>query len=224
MLGFPKWLLFGICSASIGGAIWVAISHFANAEVGYVALGIGFLAGVGVRFGAGDENEGFLPGVAAVIAAVAVILFAKWMSVTLAVNAAFAGADGTAFEVPDFANDRDAAIAWTADDLLENRDPEGLGAGLDWPAGQSYLTAERPEHYPPALREEAAEAWDGLDDAGRQAQITEWTPPPDALDDMKDVIRMQAFQANFSPWDLLWFGLAAFTAFGLGSGAAGGDD
>ena len=220
MIGFPKWLLFGLCSASIGGAVWVALSYFLNVEVVYLALGIGFLAGVGVRFAAGDDHDGFLPGAAAVIAAVAVIAFSKYMVVSLAVNA-FLGGVEMQRDVPDFAADRGAAIAWTADEIIETRHPDDLGAGLDWPPGMTYHDATRPEHYPPALLDEATEAWDGLSEEERARKIALWSEPVEI--DL-NAIKMQAFQAQFGLFDLLWFGLAAFTAFGLGSGTVGGDD
>ena len=93
MIGFPKWLLAGVVAASVGGAVWVALAYFLGVEVGYIAWGIGFLAGVGVRWAAG-ENGGFLPGAAAVIAAVAVVAFSKYMAVSVAMDAAFADSFG----------------------------------------------------------------------------------------------------------------------------------
>ena len=216
MIDFPKWLLFGVVAASVGGAVWVGLSYFLNVEVGYLAWGIGFLAGVGVRYAAGD-SEGFLPGAAAVIAAVGVVAFSKYMAVSLAVNAMFAGF--VPGDVPDYANDRDAAVVRWADTLLKARDPDGLGADLDWPPGQSYETARRPEDYPPALAAEAGESWDGLSDGARRSMIADWSETPDA-----DAVKQELFFAQFGIFDLLWFGLAAFTAFGLGSGTVGGDD
>ena len=103
MIGFPKWLLFGVVAASVGGAVWVGLRYFLNVEVGFLAWGIGFLAGLGVRYAAG-EDEGFLPGAAAVIAAVGVVAFSKYMAVSLAVNAMLGGFDPGA--MPDYANDR----------------------------------------------------------------------------------------------------------------------
>jgi hypothetical protein len=43
----------GAVGAVIGGAIWAAIAIATDFEVGYVAVLVGFLAGAGVRWGAG---------------------------------------------------------------------------------------------------------------------------------------------------------------------------
>jgi hypothetical protein len=39
----------------------------------------------------------------------------------------------------------------------------------------------------------------------------------------EDSITESAFSESFSGWNLLWFGLAAYTAFQLGSGMAAED-
>ncbi len=67
----------------MGAAIWIAIGYFANYEVGWIAWGIGFLVGLGVRTAA-DDDEGFSPGMAAV--AIATILIAKYAVVSLLVT------------------------------------------------------------------------------------------------------------------------------------------
>ncbi|MEZ6096102.1 MAG: hypothetical protein R3C03_18070 [Pirellulaceae bacterium] len=35
----------GLAAGLMGAAIWAAIAYFANVEIGYVAVGIGFLVG-----------------------------------------------------------------------------------------------------------------------------------------------------------------------------------
>jgi hypothetical protein len=69
----------------VGAAIWIAIGYFANYEVGWIAWGIGFLVGLGVRTAA-DDDEGFSPGMAAAAVAVATILIAKYAVVSLLVT------------------------------------------------------------------------------------------------------------------------------------------
>ena len=51
-MSFLKWLAAGFIGAAIGGAVWVGVGYFAEAEVGYIAWGIGLLAGIGVRVAA----------------------------------------------------------------------------------------------------------------------------------------------------------------------------
>ena len=211
MLSFPKWLLAGFCGGAVGGAVWVAVSYFGGVEIGWLAWGIGGLAGLAVRLTAGD-SEGAGPGFAAALAAVAVILGSKYLVAVLTVNQLAGMID----DLPDYANDRDAAISRWADEMLEARDPVGLGGDLDWPPGQSYETASRPEHYPPALAKEATESWDRFDPAARAKIIEGWERGADLGE-----LRAKLFAAQFGLMDLLFFGLAAVTAWGLGSGAGG---
>lgn len=64
-----KWLLAGFIGGAFGAVAWALLYHYADFEVGWIAWGIGALAGVGVRAVAKD-NHGFAPGVVAVLAAV----------------------------------------------------------------------------------------------------------------------------------------------------------
>ena len=233
MFGFPKWLLAGVVAASVGGAVWVALAYFLSVEVGYLARGIGFLAGVGVRFAAGDD-DGFLPGAAAVIAAVAVIAFAKYMTVSLLVDkevaAARAQADAEGVPDPPDYEDRSVALALLADAMILEEHP-GDAETLDWPPGQTFEDATRIEQYPEEYRARAAEDWDARDEEARAAQIRDWAEQRERSMEafrqfeaaMIDGVKRQAFKDAFDFFDLLWFGLAAFTAFGVGSGTVGDD-
>ncbi len=64
-----KWFGAGFLGGCVGAVIWALVYHFANFEVGWIAWGIGALAGVGVRI-VTDEEHGLLPGAIAVLAAV----------------------------------------------------------------------------------------------------------------------------------------------------------
>jgi hypothetical protein len=86
MFGFPKWILAGSIGGAIGAAVWAAISYFANAEVGYVAWGIGFIVGFMVRLVAGEKEEGLAPGLTAALIAVVAVLGGKYAGVQLLVN------------------------------------------------------------------------------------------------------------------------------------------
>jgi len=64
-MNFLKWLLAGF----IGAAIGVGVGYFAEAKVGYIAWGIGLLAGIGVRVAANEDDLGMMSGFAAILSA-----------------------------------------------------------------------------------------------------------------------------------------------------------
>ena len=64
-MNFLKWLLAGF----IGAAIGVGVGYFAEAKVGYIAWGIGLLAGIGVRVAANEDDLGMMSGIAAILSA-----------------------------------------------------------------------------------------------------------------------------------------------------------
>ena len=84
--GFPKWVLAGSIGGLVGAAIWAAISYAVNAEVGYVAWGIGGIVGIAVRFVAGEREEGIGPGVTAAVIAILAVLGGKYAAVHMLVS------------------------------------------------------------------------------------------------------------------------------------------
>lgn len=52
----PLALAGGAVGALVGAGVWAAIAVFTNFEVGYVAVLVGYLAGLGVRLGAGGAR------------------------------------------------------------------------------------------------------------------------------------------------------------------------
>ncbi len=74
------WAAAGIVAGLVGAAIWMAIAHFANMEIGWIAWGIGFLVGISVRLAAHrfDIDESPTLGVYAAAVAVGSIALAKY--------------------------------------------------------------------------------------------------------------------------------------------------
>lgn len=74
------WASAGILAGLIGAAIWMAIAHFANMEIGWIAWGIGFLVGISVRLAAhtADIDESPTLGTYAAAVAVGSIALAKY--------------------------------------------------------------------------------------------------------------------------------------------------
>ena len=51
-----KGIVGGILAAAVGGIIWGAIATWTNYEIGYLAIGIGFLCGAGVVYISGGKK------------------------------------------------------------------------------------------------------------------------------------------------------------------------
>lgn len=152
-------------------------------------------------------------GVAAVVAAVLVIAGSKYMVVSLLVDKAFEETD-TSNELRVTA---ESMIVGIADGVVGEF--ETAGKRLAWPPGMSVELAESQSDYPPDVWAEASKRWSELGADEQQRQTTEREALMQQLmGAFTDDIRGDAFKESFSPFDLLWFGLAAFTAFRLGSG------
>lgn len=232
---FPLWLLAGFLGAAVGGAAWVGIGYFTSYEVGWIAWGIGFLAGIGVRAAAG-QDEGVPPGLAAVTAAIAVVAASKFLVVYLLVEKNMAEAEQL-FDQMAVAeeegpgidwDDAEVPVSWLADEIYE-AEYVANDKELEFPGGEVYETEEIADDYPPELWRTASERWEAMSDEEHAAKISAWEEgmdfDPEAMRrqfaELKVEIREEAFRESFGLFDLLWFGLAAFTAFKLGSGATG---
>jgi hypothetical protein len=80
-----KAIIGGLVGAAIGAAVWAAIVHYGDYEIGIVAWGIGVLAGVGVRIGAGDRLSG-LTGAIAVLIALLGVAGGKWGAASMYIS------------------------------------------------------------------------------------------------------------------------------------------
>lgn len=207
-VGHPlKWLAGGLAGGAIGAMIWAAIGYSIDYEIGWIAWGVGLLAGLGVRAGAKDD-VGVAPGLVAVVAAVLGILLGKFVVVTLIVQGMGAGGpveDTQFLVVRDMADE--IAYEW-----------EEQGRPLNWPPGMSVDVAYEREDYPADLWAEAELRWTSLPPEQQQDLIRQYQENlamiPGAL------IGFVFVASLFSPWNLLWFGLASVTAFRVGSGAS----
>ncbi len=72
-------ILGGLLAAVVGGAIWGGIAIFTGYEVGYVALGVGFLCGMGVVMFTGGK-KGMPLQMIAIVTSVLGIVIGKYMS------------------------------------------------------------------------------------------------------------------------------------------------
>jgi hypothetical protein len=211
---FLRCLIGGAVGGLIGLAIWTAVAHWTGFEVGYIAWGVGFLTGFGVRAMAGErQNPAF--GVLAVLIALASIVGAKYLVVCLQ----FSGLNDMALD--DQPDSQDVYIAAVATEVAGEF--EKAGRKVDWPPeeeleGEKELEAARANS---EVWREAAERWKAMPPEKQQAQIEESKrQTAELMAELNSTIRTAVFRASFSAFDLLWLALAALTAFRLGSGAS----
>lgn len=213
-MAYLRCLAGGLIGGLIGMGIWAAVAYATGFEVGYIAWGVGFLAGFGVRLMAKDR-EGPAFGVLAVLIAATSIAAAKYLVICLHFSAF------GEFDVQ--ADSQETMISEVANEVATEF--EKAGRKVDWPPedeleDESQIESARAKS---AVWQEAAQRWNALPPEKQQARIEENKRQTDkVLGELTSALRSAAFRESFSAYDLLWFGLAALTAFKLGSGAVEG--
>ncbi len=216
-MGLSRWIVGGCVGGAIGILIWVAVGYFTQYEVGWIAWGIGFLVGVGVRYGAhlGDEEEGLAQGLLASVTAIGAIVTAKFLLFSILVGGV--DSEGLRELASMIRYDEEAMIASMADEIAEEM--MDRGATIDWPPGMTYEEAFHQADYPPDLWQQAETRWNQL---GAQEQQERKQQRIMFISMLRDAAASRpSFADFFSPWDLLWFGLATITAYRIGIGTYG---
>lgn len=222
-----KMAVGGAIGGLIGAAVWAGIGYFTGLEIGWIAWGIGMLVGIGVRVVGSQEiayfdktqrrmvrsrvgAEGPVAGAVAAVLAVVSVLAGKYALVHL-----FLSAPASSFE--DYLED-DAMISAIADQVVVEY--QSQGRAVPWPAGTNPDEAYERADYPPDVWTEAERRWNALPQEEKaslkkaQAELI-----GAALDNMEGA-QSAILLSSFGLFDLLWFGLAAFTAFKLGASAS----
>lgn len=212
MSGLIRWCVAALIGGFIGASIWAGITYFTGYEIGWIAWGVGLLVGLAVRKGAGD-TAGVGPGAVAVIGSVAALLAGKYAAVHFQVRHEMSMAPEMTFT----AEDMQLGIA---SDIVGEW--EGQGKKLNWPPGQSLETAEMASQFPGDVWAEARKRWNEIPPDEQTRQIKERTALiSEFTGSLQGMVVDEGFKASFSPIDLLFFGLAVFTAFKVGSGMSG---
>ncbi len=214
MVGLVRCLVGGLIGAAIGGAIWVAVGYFTQYEVGWIAWGIGAIVGLGVRIG-GQETDGLAPGALAVLIAVLAIVASKYLVVSMLVDREIPIAS---FSVEA---DGEMMISREADKIVEEY--ETAKKKVKWPKDAEDDDTPLPERYPKEIWKEATKRWNAVPPEEQKIQMEQAEAEfnemfGELIEKVKAETKRSAFQESFSPFDILWFVLAAMTAFRLGSG------
>lgn len=212
----PIQIVAGVVAGAVGAAIWAAISYYGNVEIGYVAWGIGILVGVAV---AATGKNTALAGVAAVLITIVSLLAGKYAAIELAMQNDFGSVEDAIAELKTDTSDQDF-IVHLADQIVFLR--EDQGQEINWPEGMSFEDAYEQADYPADIWNEADGKWQSSSPDERESIRQEYYTLTEAnmranWDAFGNQVREQGFMASFSPFDLLFFGLAVFTAWGIAS-------
>ena len=56
---FPKALVFGLLAALVGAVCWATVTVLTGYQIGWMAVGVGFLVGLAVRLGGKGWSKGY---------------------------------------------------------------------------------------------------------------------------------------------------------------------
>lgn len=203
-------VLGGALGGVIGAAIWAGVAYFSGYEIGWIAWGVGILAGVGVAKGNSGEGSKAAGALAAIIAALAVV-GGKYAMVELAMPN-----EGELFANTVAAlEDDEYVVSYIADDVVAEFEAEGRA--VEWPEGVEALQATTRAEYPADVWNIALSRWEGMDTDGQQAYRDEIRANIEAsMAEIREFISQAGFMSSFGLLDIVFFGLAVVTAFKIG--------
>lgn len=171
------WLL-ALIGASIGGAVgavaWAVVGVVLGLEIGYLAVGVGFLCGLGAALGARSKT-GLVSGLVASGVAILAIAVGKFAIVQFVLDEAVAGARESIqaqmqnADQPWF-TDEEALREMVSDESLRR---ERTGEVLRWPFGTSWEDAYEMDHYPPEVSGKIKMAWERMSETERASKKDE---------------------------------------------------
>lgn len=202
----------------VGAAIWAAVAYYTNFEIGWIAWGIGVLAGFGAILGAKSEGDTATGGIAAV-AAIAGIAAGKFGAIHFAVDKEL---NSPAFQSRMQVTEDEMLVVY-ADHVVEEW--EAANKKVQWPPNVNPEEAQTEADYPKPVWAEAKKRWTALSvDQQDTARNDEIEYRKQMLEFVRASIKGEAFKESFGPFDILWAVLAIASAFGIGRGAGAGGD
>lgn len=211
-------VLGGLLGGVLGAALWALIALVTSYEIGWIAWAVGGLVGYGVALGnRGAPHSPVASGVLAAAITLLAIPAGKYALVELSVPS---DAELVSILMENTRND-EFVISYVADDVVDEL--EASGETVDWPPGVDPAVASTREEYPPDVWTEAEARWASMSEGEREdfrGVVEEITRENVAasLPEIRATIRDGAFLRSFAPMDLLFFGLAVVTAYGVAAG------
>ncbi|MCG8408230.1 MAG: zinc-ribbon domain-containing protein [Phycisphaerales bacterium] len=193
LLGF----MLSAIGAAIGGAAWYFVAYYANVEVGYIAVGVGILAGIGMRLGYRTENTG--AGVVASALAVLGIVGAKFVIFSMILSA-----QGPS---DDPAKQRIFVKGKLTEEIMTEQGVKGeRGLEEKWTKAYEEATQRVKAMSDEEVRQLYRQQQQG-NSAGNNAED----------DEDSNALLSFFFSGTFNFFDILWFALAIGSAFKISS-------
>jgi len=216
-MGLVLPLVTGVVLAGAGAWIWSALIVHLNVEIGWLAIGIGAVVGIGI----GVTNRSLPNGAAALLAAglsLGSIGLGKYWSVTTMIENA-----KTEFHIGDMLkmDMEQMLISDMADMMLTQQGDTATMKRVENQVNQHVergdFTFQVASFYPEQVWTDAEIAWYEIDDDERKQAISEREDAVRmAFEGMEEMAYNASWSEMFSFFDLLWAFLAVSTAFRLG--------
>jgi hypothetical protein len=210
-----------LATAFCTALIWAAIIVGTGYELGFAAWAVGALCGGAAAVGARDKAT-YLTGIIAVMCALGAILVGKATAVHIMLDR---------IEMPEQSLEQ-ILEERTTDDALQfdaayktTEVSDAMGMAGEWPPGKNLENAETMADLPDRIRRISNEKWAKLTqeerDNRRKEVRQEITDAYRELEALKND-KFGALVSMFGLIDIVFVGLAVFTAFRLGSKPIGG--
>lgn len=159
-------LIGALIGGAIGAAVWAAFAYFTGYELGFLAIGVGVLCGVGATLGGGAQTTGgsMIAGVMAAAVAVGSIGVGKYVAIDLTFDRIIKEDVLGNLSVDDI-GEAEALDALATGLCYERIDSGGV---LAWDDPFLFVNAaEWPGDYPFEIREMVIDEWESLNDGDR---------------------------------------------------------
>lgn len=206
-----RGVLGSLIGGAIGALVWAGVAYFIGIELGWLAVGVGFLCGVGMSVGAKDDTDTVTGVIAAIIALVA-IAGGKYIVVE-ATASKFTSQMNQQLQLTD----ADLRL-YLASQIVQEY--ESQGKALVWPEGiTSNDDTEKIEDYPADVIKDLDARWSAMTLAQVEEyrrQTTEYLKGQTS--EIVSQAKSGAFTASFGWLDIVFGIIAIAAAFQVGSG------